>query len=437
MQSIHATVSLRPTRIGFLVRPDDMESVRKIMRTCACLWGGMFNPIIPVFQEPPSEWEATRINPAGIVDGYIRFFEPDVFVEAEEGLAEQAGVAPIPGQRLPEQGAVPTPIPTLAKFMVAHGYEGLAVPYFGLSVAPILCHLYEREQKFALRTERKSIVVQPDTAGACVEALFGVYPEDRSCGYLAQGFIDVFCPETVGPSADAWLSVFRDSAQTPLRMTSEYLRCRRYWGDKILVYIFDPTRSTDLIDLWNMRQEHRPLLPVPLNWLDMLSGHVPEIVNAFHVNPPASMSKSARELACEIQVETSRSVPRDRADEIATDLKNKWLENSMRLKPFRNAVWDCRSYRTHENARLHVTAEQKDVLLDVDVQSFRSATFAALSPAFATESIYASSWSWVNTVRFPRNTDSLASVLPFNTFDRTWPRLSADWLETKRAERKR
>ena len=57
MPDISAEIQLRPTRIGFLVRPTDLASVRAIMRACTCLWGGTYNPIIPVFKRPPKEWK--------------------------------------------------------------------------------------------------------------------------------------------------------------------------------------------------------------------------------------------------------------------------------------------------------------------------------------------------------------------------------------------
>ena len=94
MPEIFAEIQLRPTRIGFLVRPSDLASVRTIMRTCACLWGGAYNPIIPVFKRPPKEWRAANyelFKGLAIARGYVRFFEPDVYVEAEEGLLEEAG----------------------------------------------------------------------------------------------------------------------------------------------------------------------------------------------------------------------------------------------------------------------------------------------------------------------------------------------------------
>jgi hypothetical protein len=101
MSDVSAEILLRPTRIGFLVRPTDLVSVRAIMRTCACLWGGTYNPIIPVFERPPKEWKpeiSEHVKGPAIAKGYVRFFEPDVYVEAEKGLLEQAGLRCPPGK---------------------------------------------------------------------------------------------------------------------------------------------------------------------------------------------------------------------------------------------------------------------------------------------------------------------------------------------------
>jgi len=78
MSQISANIRLRPTRIGFLVRPTDLASVRKIMRYCACLWGGIYNPLIPVFRKPPKEWRLEpfeRLSGSDIAKGYIKFFD--------------------------------------------------------------------------------------------------------------------------------------------------------------------------------------------------------------------------------------------------------------------------------------------------------------------------------------------------------------------------
>jgi hypothetical protein len=53
MTELSSTIRLRPTRIGFLVRPNDLSAVRNVMRCCACVWGGLYNPIIPVLPIRP------------------------------------------------------------------------------------------------------------------------------------------------------------------------------------------------------------------------------------------------------------------------------------------------------------------------------------------------------------------------------------------------
>jgi hypothetical protein len=95
MHDISAEIQLRPVRIGFLVRPTDLASVRAIMRACVCPWGGTYNPIIPVFKRPPKEWKPEiyeRFKGPAIAKGYVRFFEPDVYVETQAGLLEEAGL---------------------------------------------------------------------------------------------------------------------------------------------------------------------------------------------------------------------------------------------------------------------------------------------------------------------------------------------------------
>lgn len=60
MPDLSATITLRPTRFGLLTAPTAMLTVKAFMRANACLWGGQFNPIIPVFRIAPKEWRETR-----------------------------------------------------------------------------------------------------------------------------------------------------------------------------------------------------------------------------------------------------------------------------------------------------------------------------------------------------------------------------------------
>ena len=95
MVDLSVNVRLRPIRIGYLVNSSDMESVRQIMRVNACLWGGQYNPIIPIFDDIPSMWQEEGVTEQQVTQGYINFFEPDVYVESQEGLLEKAGLGSI------------------------------------------------------------------------------------------------------------------------------------------------------------------------------------------------------------------------------------------------------------------------------------------------------------------------------------------------------
>jgi hypothetical protein len=75
-----------------------------------------------------------------LADAYIRFFEPDVFVEAEAGLAIEAGIEDL--KRFGWERVAP-----LRKFVRPEDkrHDDFA---FGLSVLDIYKELYAKEFKF-------------------------------------------------------------------------------------------------------------------------------------------------------------------------------------------------------------------------------------------------------------------------------------------------
>jgi hypothetical protein len=92
--SVSLDIRLRPVRFAFLVRPDDRKNVHEIFQVSTCLWGGMYNPIIPFFKRLPQWWERKGYhfdNAKQIINGYLDFFEPDFIVEAEKGIADGFG----------------------------------------------------------------------------------------------------------------------------------------------------------------------------------------------------------------------------------------------------------------------------------------------------------------------------------------------------------
>ncbi len=152
MSELSAEILLRPTRIGFLTPPTDLASVRAIMRVCTCLWGGIYNPIIPVFKRAPKEWGPEiyqRFKGVEVAKGYARFFEPDVYVETEKGLLEEAGFG-----ALRQEHTLRPQIITLRELLEPERGRNWSEPAFGLNIRDVLAHIYKTEQQFSRRDKR-------------------------------------------------------------------------------------------------------------------------------------------------------------------------------------------------------------------------------------------------------------------------------------------
>lgn len=430
MSEISATVRLRPTRIAFLVRPNDLASVRKAMRVSTCLWGGSYNPIIPVFKIAPNEWRGEgwrRSKGYDIARGYVRYFEPDVYVEAEQGLLEDIGLG-----NLREQISFRTHVVTLNDFLSPQDRREWSEPAFGLSVADILRDIYETERRFELRESRPAIMVPRRVATGLTEVVFGLYPFQPDAKYFSENYKSTFKAEELDCSADTWRKVIVSGALTPLKVTRRGLDAQRFWYHDPVIFVFDPARSTDLIDLWNLKIEPRPVIPVPLCWFDELIGDIRAIVRAEYRpvrgNPNGVMHRAT--------VEFARSVSDDCVKTSVLALSGGLPEGALAVKHWRSPIWETAGNAfAHGEGRIEVTAEERNFRLSPTTGDPSWAKFEALAPKFASR-FGASEWRWANVVRastygFDRQ---FATVFPHNTFDRTWPTLGrgGDWVAVSR-----
>ncbi|MGD9879613.1 MAG: hypothetical protein AB7F22_23180 [Reyranella sp.] len=418
MSELSAEIVLRPTRIGFLTPPTDLAAVRAIMRACTCVWGGVYNPIIPVFKRAPPEWQPEiyrRFKGAEVATGYARFFEPDVYVETKKGLLEDAGFG-----ALRQEHTFHAQVITLKEFLEPEQGRNWSEPAFGLSIHDVLGHIYKTEQQFVRRDSWASLHVSPERGNVLSEAMFGVYPNLGSVKYIEQTYGNVYRPDRVKPTPNIWRQVFLKGAQTPLRVTRHGLDTQRNWHHDLLVFVFDPTRATDLIDLWNLRLEPHPVLPVPVEWFEALSDDIHKVLKAEHRpiegNPHGSMHQAT--------IEFGRSIRREKAESLVRSLKPGLPPGALSIKYWRNAIWvEHRDDRVHRNNRLKVVARERraDLVLEEDREP--RTTFETLVPEFA-QPFGKGNPRWVNVLNISNYSNrSIATVLPFNTFDRTWPRL--------------
>ncbi len=414
MTELSANIRLRPIRIGFLVRPSDRKSVREIMRINACLWGGIYNPIIPVFRNTPKEWkDKWHFAESGqdVTRGYIRFFEPDVYVEAQEGLLEKAGLGALRKRHRNESVA------TMEQFF-ENEYRGLHSPKFGQSVNDIMNEIFRLERRFKLRDHIPAIY--PKVPGdPFSEACIGTFPVNNRTDYFQANYRDVYRPTIEKSSPELWLKIFGDNCETPFSVTNRYFESWRSWHDDPVIYIFDPKATVDLIDLWNMRIEPSQLFPVPMAWIPDLIGSLRKFIENNH----RPVKGNDNGIMHATTVEVSRSISDEYFQDNVKPLFKDLPQGSWGYKEWRTSIWQINydeSLVMHPE-RIKLSAIEKRDTLPIKKEGYYRTEFESLSPEFA-EMYSGNQRRWVNVLTLSGYNDCDAALsLPYNTFDHDWP----------------
>ena len=417
MKAISGSLRLRPTRIGFLVDPNDLESLRKIFQVCTCSWGGFFNPIIPVCTVIPEVWTDLPFlapSPAELAKGYLEFFEPDVFVEAQPGLAEQIGL-----DRTDLDFGHPRIIPLDSYFTTNEPYP-FAMP-FGMDSFDIYEAMYDREFKFVSRHERRVALFEATPADApFIEAAFGGFPADGPLQSLAQAYIDVFDPVRLAPTADNWIKVIEEGFRLPLSFTTESLKREHDGWSEPTLFVVDPASPLDLMDLWNIRQFHPEILAVNLAWFQEAQAFLTEFVKANYRplpgNPNGVMIRTTIQFGRSI-LSANHEAARERAQSILSGTGiSKLADAPYSIKPWYDRIWTTdRDDFVHRPQRVEVSAATTDLELNISEDGpDLSCRFTTLSPEFG--SLYGAGGAarWINVLRFRSygGSDTLALTLP-------------------------
>ena len=416
VNDISATIRLRPTRIALLVRPTDVSSIRRFMRISTCLWGGVYNPIIPVFRSRPKEWRNEPLSGAETARGYVEFFEPEAFVEASPGLLEKIGLGQLRSKHWTCRRVVP-----LDELLVYQSYSNRTELEIGLGIIDVLRHVYENERRFTLRDPRPACLVRPQQGTALVEALFGSYPSEQPLEYVRRAYEEVFHPLALDPTPETWLKVYRQRTTTPLRVTGYQLRTESQSAFRRKLYVFNPKNGPDLIDLWNLRAEERRIDPIPVGWFHDLADEVSSWIaadsRATQANPSAGVMPPTT-------IEFARSVDEDGQQGMFETLRASLPAHPLALKSFRTSIWARYSdeERVVREQPLRVTAKKRSQNLAIHGSDRRSVEFQVLSPDFASPSSRPYRARWVNVVSITSaHSHDLATVFPFNVVDPSWP----------------
>ena len=395
MNNIRVDIRLRPIRFGFLVPPNDKANILEIFRINTCLWGGRFNPIIPFFKRVPSWWERYGLrseNAKQIINGYLDFFEPDVLVEAEEGLAEGFGFNPRRVLQLanilerPEEG----------------GWDR-----YGLSVHGLYDDLYTKEFQFEQRHKYNVVHVKPnDTAFAnFVAANFGSFPIQEEFAYFEHNYKGIFDPEDITLDGAALSQLYKSEYISALGIGCAKLRTDYNEHLSPALFILDVKKPRDLVDFWNLRAIHEYVVPVPIQWIEKLSSFCKEfILNNYRPQPgnPNDVMIHATSIF-------ARSISENDIEEIYKNYVRLDEVDANVLQRSYPRIWSKPSDLVFSATRPTLQADRKkmDTQIGGDNPEIQ---FDSLFPEFASE--YGNQFSVANVLRLEdwSNTSQIATV---------------------------
>ena len=355
----------------------------------------------------PNVWEKDNhsdFKGMALTRGYIRFFEPDVYVEAKPGLAAECGIDKNSGSPLFKR------VVTLEDFVTYK--DGRAPEFaFSLNILDVYRELYLKEYRFESKHPRQVVLFEgsgPD--GTFAEALSGAFPEDEGLSFIRRGFLDTFDPEIKEVSARDWTSALQQRAGDPLAFTSYGFDRQPGASGNPRLFIADPSNPHDLIDLWNLRQFCDQVLPVNVKWLSELRGFLTEIIKRTHRPLPGN----PHGVMINTTIEFGRSISVDRTEEICRTTFNDLPQGSCTIKSWYDRIWEFHSADGIPKQELAVI-EAKSGSVDLDYEHGKElvAEFPAVSPSFA-QRYGASNARWVNVLSLSDFTSqsALALALP-------------------------
>jgi len=276
-------VRLRPTRFGFLVSPGDTATLRQVFETNTCLWGGKYNPVIPVFKRRPPWWDRgthSGDTPDQIVNGYLNYFEPDVLIETRPGLADGLGFH---SDR----------VITLDALCGRTNTQSVhAEREYGLRMGCVYRELHESTFQFSRRDPQRIVRIEaaaPEHA-AMAACVFGGFSNTDFGAHLQRVFDKVFAPDVLTLDADSSSSILESNWMNPLHVTHEGLRIRYGHHGDPRVFVFDGTKPGDLIDFWNLRAGVAPVVPVPIQFAEQLAPFVRRFISSNHRPLPGNQN---------------------------------------------------------------------------------------------------------------------------------------------------
>ena len=243
-------VKLRPIKIAFLVHPDDKNSLLKAIEINTLLWGGIYNPIIPIYEEKPRTWEdssSKSSNFQDIIFGYLNNFDPDYIISMGEC------------SDYPFHLGYRKKIADISK--IIGSFEEHRTPNYGISIFEVLDYFCKVELKSPQRYTQDVYLPQFDSRSQLfLSSVFGTLSDNFRTVFW-EDFKHALDAKEMDCPAPNYVEFLNPQTLFLARMTSLYIEVRNYRERGI--FFLDEDSGLDIMDYWNLRAIGWNILPVP------------------------------------------------------------------------------------------------------------------------------------------------------------------------------
>lgn len=365
-----------------------MEAVQRVFETNTCLWGGKYNPIVPMLSSVPEWWDrhGNHETAEQIVNGYLDYFEPDMLVETRPGQAAALGF------HKDRVIAIDDMQPKFGRLDTAY------ISACGLQMFSLYRDLYRSEFQFSRREPEKIVRVlgkAPDLE-ALAACIFGAFPAKGMLHELEGVFDQVFTPEVLRLSPSNAGEIFENNWLNPLHLTHSKLEVQYSRHTDPRLFVLNGTSPADLIDYWNLRASVAPVVPIPLQLVKELSSFARKFVtDNFRPIPGNQFGTKIRPT-----VMFGRSISEDSIEAIFEEHLRVEVEGANCVQPWYPPIWRTEPESMVSPTRPVITA--KEATRDAPVTGDRPGIrFDGLEPDF--DAPLGGRARWVNVVRIDGN----------------------------------
>lgn len=364
-------LTLRPLKLAFLVDPADHAALTEAIQINTFLWGGMFNPIIPVFRRLPAVWRErfhSHLTSQTLVTGYLDAFDPDFVVTVGKVTPPKTGV----GFR-----------EVIPSSEILSEVEADGTPKYGVGLIEVLNHFAGKELTFVRHHPLSLRLPEWDGDYALFfAATFGALP-DQLADWFRKHYAKLPGIEWKPCSLETFTE-FLDAENFFLRRLG-HLHIRRHLRNSFplcdYIFFMDASRVVDIIDYWNLRAAGWNVFPTPKQAVtneklqDMVRGFMVEHHYSLQGNPSIFNAATLLKSRCTSEAEIRA---------FCELLRGRTAENQdlpeFTVQTWQPPIWDEWA-REHNNAQC---AELESDQVSHEMPEPQSAqSFKTLFPSFA------------------------------------------------------